>query len=258
MSEIIEHMYPPPVYLRRLITNVQPYDVVTVVADLKTFIFADNLQDKPDSVPVLRSIEAHLSSFANFIPEVDPDGVVVLSLYDALARDHILKDCQRSRADFGSARSSSSSADPSGLPSVGAFARQFADSIAVVQHILEDIHANANDYNQQERVVKLSLRAKSSLLVYCLTKAPSTTMAAGVPALAKLHAIKHATSKIVAVELLKETGLDSSNLPLHSLLPFRSPFLMAFSMALGSTLQTFSFATTHTSKCASPVTVLIL
>jgi hypothetical protein len=36
-------------------------------------------------------------------------------------------------------------------------------------------------------------------------------MAAGVPALAKLHAIKHVTSKVVAVELLKETGLESSN-----------------------------------------------
>jgi hypothetical protein len=81
----------------------------------------------------------------------------------------------------------------------------------VVQHILEDIQANANDFDQQERVVKVSLRAQSSLLVYCLTKAPSTTMAAGVPALAKLHAIKHATSKVVAVELLKKTGLDSSN-----------------------------------------------
>jgi hypothetical protein len=33
-------------------------------------------------------------------------------------------------------------------------------------------------------------------------------MAAGVPALAKLHAINHATSKVVAAELLKETGLE--------------------------------------------------
>ena len=125
-------MYPPPVYLRRLTTNVQPYDVPTVVTDLKTFIFLDSLQDKPNSIPLLRAIDASLSSFTHLIPEIDPDGVVVLSLYDALARDHILKDCQRSRADFGSARSSSSSADPSGLPSVGAFARQFADFIAVV------------------------------------------------------------------------------------------------------------------------------
>jgi hypothetical protein len=152
-----------------------------------------------------------LSSFAHSIPEVDPDDVVVLSLYDALARVHILNDRQRFRADFGSARSSSSSADPSGLPSGGAFARQFADSIAVIQHILDDIQANANDISEQERVVKMSLRAQSALLLYCLTKAPSTTMAAGVPALAKLHAIKHVTSKVVAVELLKETGLESSN-----------------------------------------------
>jgi hypothetical protein len=36
-------------------------------------------------------------------------------------------------------------------------------------------------------------------------------MAAGVPALVKLHAIKHVTSKVVAIELLKETGLESSN-----------------------------------------------
>jgi trans-aconitate methyltransferase len=98
-----------------------------VVADLKTFIFAESQQDKPNSVAVLRALNDHLSSFAHLIPQVDPDSVVVLSLHDALARVHILKDCQRSRADFGSARSSSSSSDPSGLPSGGAFARQFAD-----------------------------------------------------------------------------------------------------------------------------------
>jgi hypothetical protein len=160
MSETIEHMYPPPVYLRRLLTNVQPYDVPTVVTDLKTFIFSDSLQDKPNSIPLLRAIDASLSSFTHLIPEIDPDGVVVLSLYDALARIHVLKDRQRSRADFGSARSSSSSSDPSGLPSGGAFARQFADSIAMVQHILDDIQTNANDFNQQERVVKMSFRKR--------------------------------------------------------------------------------------------------
>jgi hypothetical protein len=73
---------------------------------------------------------------------------------------------------------------------------------------LDGIRANANDFDQQERIVKEVLRAQSSLLVYCLTKVPSTSMAAGVPSLAKLHAIKHATSKVVAAELLKETGLD--------------------------------------------------
>jgi hypothetical protein len=73
---------------------------------------------------------------------------------------------------------------------------------------LEDIQANANGFDQQERVVKEVLRAESSLLFYCLTKTPSASMAAGVPSLAKLHAIKHATSKVVATELLKETGLD--------------------------------------------------
>jgi hypothetical protein len=36
-------------------------------------------------------------------------------------------------------------------------------------------------------------------------------MATGVPALAKLHAIKHLVSKFLAIKLLKETELDSSN-----------------------------------------------
>jgi hypothetical protein len=79
-------------------------------------IFADGLQDKPNSVPVLRALNDRLSSFAHLIPQVDLDGVVVLSLHDALARVRILKDRQRSRADFGTTRSISSS-DPFGLPS---------------------------------------------------------------------------------------------------------------------------------------------
>jgi hypothetical protein len=123
MHEFIDYMNPPPLHLQRLTANFRPMDVPTVVADLKTFVFADGLQDKPNSVPVLRALNDRLSSFAHLIPQVDLDGVVVLSLHDALARVHILKDCQRSRADFGSARSSSSSSDPSGLPSGGAFAR---------------------------------------------------------------------------------------------------------------------------------------
>jgi hypothetical protein len=90
MAEIIEYMSPPLVYLRRLTANVQPYDVPSVVADLKTFIFADSLQDKPNPVPVLRALDAHLSSFAHLIPEVGLDDVVVLSLKDALACVHIL------------------------------------------------------------------------------------------------------------------------------------------------------------------------
>jgi hypothetical protein len=224
MHEFINHMNPPLVHLQSLTANVQPFDVPTVVADLETFIFADKLQDKPNSVAVLRALNDHLSSFAHLIPQVGLDGVVVLSLHDALARVHILKDRQRSRADISSARSSSSSSDPSGLPSGGAFARQFADSIAAVQPILEDIQANANDFDQQGRVVKEVLRAQSSLLVYCLTKAPSTSMAAGVPSLAKLHANKHATSKVVAVELLKETGLDE--IAVSALAASLSPFIL--------------------------------
>jgi hypothetical protein len=136
-------------------------DVPTVIADLKTFIFADGLQDKPNSVPLLRALNDRLNSFAHLIPQDDfNDGVKVLSLRDALARVSIIKDRQRSRADFGTTRSSSSS-ESSGLPSGGAFARQFADSIAAVQHILDDILANANDSNQQERVIngKLWLHA---------------------------------------------------------------------------------------------------
>jgi hypothetical protein len=127
-----------------------------VVADLKTFVVADGLQDKLNSVPGLRALNDRLNSFAHLIPQDDlGNSVVVLSLRDALTRVHILRDRQRSRADFGTPRSSRSS-DPSGLPSGGggAFARQFADSIAAVQHILEDILVNANDFNQQERVIK--------------------------------------------------------------------------------------------------------
>jgi hypothetical protein len=81
MAEIIEYMSPPPAYLRRLTANVQPYDVPTVVADLKTFIFADSLQDKPNSVPVLRILDAHLSSFAHSL---------LLPLYCGLAALRLL------------------------------------------------------------------------------------------------------------------------------------------------------------------------
>jgi hypothetical protein len=102
MHEFIDYMNPPPVHLQRLTANVRPMDVPTVVTDLKTFIFADGLQDKPNSVPVLCALNDRLSSFAHLIPQVDLDGVVVLSLHDALARVHILKDCQRSRADLSS------------------------------------------------------------------------------------------------------------------------------------------------------------
>jgi hypothetical protein len=84
-------------------------------------------------------------------------------------------------------------------------------------------------------------------------------MAAGVPSLAKLHAIKHATSNVVAAELLKKTGLDEIAVAaLACLLPFPRIFLLAFSMPRGSMSQTFLFATTHTSKCAFLVAVLIL
>jgi hypothetical protein len=170
MHDFIENLIPPPVHLQRLTANVRPMDVPTVVADLKTFIFADGLQDKPNSVSVLRALNDRLSSFAHLIPRGDlSDGVVVPSLQDALARVHIPSSCPY----------------PSGLPSGGAFARQFAYSIAAVQHILDDVLANANDFDQQERVIKEVLRAKSSLLVHCLTKAPTASTSAGVPLLWK-------------------------------------------------------------------------
>ena len=41
-----------------------------------------------------------------------------------------------------------------------------------------------------------------------LTKLPKPSISASVPALAKLNAIKYANSKVVATELLKETGLE--------------------------------------------------
>ena len=218
-------MIHPPVHLQRLTAYVRHMDVHTVVADLKTFIFADGLQDKPNSVPVLRALNDRLNSFAHLIPQDDlGNSVVVLSLPDALTRVHILRDRQRTRADFGTPRSSGSS-DPSGLPSGGAFARRFADSIAAVQHILEDVLANANDFDQQERVIKEVLRVGSSLLVNCLTKTPTASMPAGVPALAKLHAINHATSKVVAAELLKETGLEDE-LAVAALAAAHSPSIL--------------------------------
>jgi hypothetical protein len=208
MHDFIQHMVPTPVHLQSLIANVQPTDVPTVVADLRTFTLNESQQDKPFSCPVLRTINDNLSSFAHLIPPCDlGDGVVVLSLHDALARVRTLKDRQRSRTDFGSTRSSSSS-DSSGPPMGGAFARLFADNIAAIQPILDDVLTNANDFDQQERVLKSVLRAHSSLLVHSLTKPISANVAAGVPALAKLHAINHVTSKVVAAELLKETGQE--------------------------------------------------
>jgi hypothetical protein len=209
MHEFIQFMVPPPVHLQSLTANVQPIDVPTVVAELITFVFEVSHQDKPLSVPVLRAVNDRLSSFAHLIPQCDLeyDGVLVLSLQDALVRVRTLKDCHNTRADFGTARSSSSS-DSSGLPMGGAFARLFADNIAAVQHILEDDLANANDYDQQQRVVKSALRANSSLIVFSLTKPPSAHAAASVPALAKLHAINHAVSRVVTAELLKETGQE--------------------------------------------------
>jgi hypothetical protein len=183
-------------------------DVPTVIADLKTFIFTDSLQDKPNTVALLRALNDRLSSYAHLIPQDDfNDGVKVLSLRGALARVCIIKDRQRSRADFRTTRSSSSS-DSSGLPSGGAFPRQFADSIATVQHILDDVLAHARDSAQQECVIKVVLRARSSILIYGLTKLPSPSISASVPALAKLNAINHAISRVVANELLKETGLE--------------------------------------------------
>ena len=65
MHEFIQYMIPPPVHLQRLTANVRPMDVPTVVADLTTFIFADSLQDKPYSPPVLRALNDRLSSFAH-------------------------------------------------------------------------------------------------------------------------------------------------------------------------------------------------
>ena len=101
MHEFIQYMIPPPVYLQRLTANVRHMDFATVVADLKTFIFADGLQDKPNSVLVLRALYDRLNSFAHLIPQDNlGNSVAVLSLPDALTRVHILRDRQRSRADF--------------------------------------------------------------------------------------------------------------------------------------------------------------
>ena len=208
IHEFIQVMVPTPVHLRNLTANVQPLDVPTVVAELITFVFEISQQDKPLSVPVLRAVNDRLSSFAHLIPQCDlQDGDMVLSLQDALVRVRALKDCHNTRADFGTARSSSSS-DSSGLATGSAFTRLFADNIAAVQHILEDVLANANDYDQQQNVVKAALRASNSLIVFSLTKPPSAHAAASVPALAKLHAINHAVSRVVSAELLKETGQE--------------------------------------------------
>jgi hypothetical protein len=208
MSAYIQVMIPPPVHLQQLTANVRSVDVPTVVAAVKTFIFSDSLQGKPNTVALLHTLNDRLTSYAHLIPKDEfVEGVKVLSLHDALARVSIISDRQRSRADFGTTRSSGSS-DSSGLPSGGAFSRQIADSVASVQHILDDILAHASDSAQQERIVKAVVRAQSSLLTYGLTKLPSPTISANVPALPKLFAIKHAISRVVAQELIKETGLD--------------------------------------------------
>jgi hypothetical protein len=87
MHEFIQFMVPRPVHLQSLTANVRPIDVPIVVADLITFTFEVSLQDKPYSVPVLRALNDRLSSFAHLIPQSDlGDGVMVLSLQDALAR----------------------------------------------------------------------------------------------------------------------------------------------------------------------------
>jgi len=68
MSDYIQVMNPPPVHLQRLTANVRPMDVPTVIADLKTFIFTDSLQDKPNTVALLRALNDRLSSYAHLIP----------------------------------------------------------------------------------------------------------------------------------------------------------------------------------------------
>jgi hypothetical protein len=169
------------------------------------------MRDKPNSVTLLRSLDTQLSSFKSLIPASDRDAAMILSLEAALERNRSLKDRQRSRLDFGSSRSSSISSDSSGQLG-GAFARQFADGVAAVHPIVEGILSNANSVLEQVQCVKKALRANSSLLVLCLAQGPTKSMGASVPAaLAKLHALKHLVSKVVAIELLKETGLDSSD-----------------------------------------------
>jgi hypothetical protein len=134
---------------------------------------------------------------------------MILSLEAALERNRSLKDRQRSRLDFGSSRSSGSSSDSLGQLG-GAFARQFSDGVAAVHPILEDILSKASSEVEQVQCVKKVLRSNSSLLVLYLSQGPTKSMEASVPAaLAKLHALKHLVSKVVAIELLKETGLDS-------------------------------------------------
>jgi hypothetical protein len=114
---------------------------------------------------------------------------------------------------------------------------------------LEDIQANANDFDQQERVVKEVLRAQSSLLIHCLTKTHSASISAGVPSLVKLHAINHATSKVVASELLKETGLDDELAVAALAATLSSSLLLGFLDGSRLNVATFSFVTMHTSKC---------
>jgi len=69
-------------------------------------------------------------------------------------------------------------------------------------------------------------RTLSSLLILCLTQGPPKSMAASVPSLAKLHALKHLTSKVVANELLKKTGPGSSNARVVTLAAALSPSVL--------------------------------
>jgi ribosomal protein L25 (general stress protein Ctc) len=68
-----------------------------------------------------------------------------------------------------------------------------------VLHILDGILSKSNGALEQGKCAKRELRAQSSLPVICFTQGPSKPMAACIPSLAKLHALKHLISKVMAI-----------------------------------------------------------
>ena len=211
--------------------------------DLKTNFLPDSVRDKPNSVTLLRTPDAQLSSFESFIPAGDLDAAMILSLGAAIECNRCLKERQRSRLDFGSSRSSGSSSDSSGQLGGGAYARQFADGVVAAQPILEVTLSHCSTVLEQVKCIKKALHSNRSLLVLCLTQGPTRSMGASVAALAKLCALKHPISKVVATEL----QVPNTCVALAAAL---SPaVLTGFLDGSRLPLQTCSPVTLHSSKC---------
>ena len=206
LHQTINAMLPPAQLLLRLCAGVQDSHVVTVIEDLKTNFLPDS--QYKNTATTLRRLNESLNSYETLIPELDHEAPVALSLSDALERNRMLKARQRSRADMGGSRPVTGSSEAS-VSMSGALARQIADCLAAVQPVLDNL-LKANSSAEQEAAVKMCLRARNALLTSCLVSSPSKGLAS-VPALIKLHALRHFIPKVIAAELLKETGLGDGD-----------------------------------------------